>query len=170
MECLQDGGVSQVTAKATHSLFFRSWCCCLGYSFRAGVCICFPNTKQVPLYVLSWQFFLFYVNHVLFQPSKQLQYSPGFIFHLNQSKDWNMHVLYAKYILFLTDQGQFCIYALTQLAVLDLRNISDKCLVEISVCKPLDLMNQHSLDKQVFLKLVISRLVLIEVLDIRCCG
>lgn len=49
MECLQDGGVSQVTAKGTRSLFFRSWCCCLGYLFRAGVCICFPNTEQVPL-------------------------------------------------------------------------------------------------------------------------
>lgn len=32
------------------------------------------------------RFFLLYVKQVLFQPSKQLQYSPGFIFHLNRAR------------------------------------------------------------------------------------
>lgn len=43
--------------------------------------------------------------------------------------------------------------SVSQLAVFDLRNISDKYLVEIEACKPLYLMNHHSLDKTSFLEI-----------------
>lgn len=44
-------------------------------------------------------------------------------------------------------------YSVSQLTIFDLRNISDKYLVEIEACKPLDLMNHHSLDEKSFLKI-----------------
>lgn len=43
--------------------------------------------------------------------------------------------------------------SVSQLTVFDLRNISDKHLVEIEACKPLDLMNHHSLGKTSFLEI-----------------
>lgn len=42
--------------------------------------------------------------------------------------------------------------SVSQLTVFDLRNISDKYLVEIEACKALDLMNHHFLDKTSFLE------------------
>lgn len=43
--------------------------------------------------------------------------------------------------------------SVSQLTVFDLRNVSDKYLVEIEACKPLDLMNHHSLGKTSFLEI-----------------
>lgn len=43
--------------------------------------------------------------------------------------------------------------SVSQLIVFDLRNFSDKYLVEIEACKRLNLMNHHSLDKRNFLKI-----------------
>lgn len=42
--------------------------------------------------------------------------------------------------------------SVSQLTIFDLRNFSDKYLVETEACKLLDLMN-HSLDKRSFLKI-----------------
>lgn len=60
--------------------------------------------------------------------------------------------------------------SVSQLTVFDLRNISDKYLVEIEACKPLDLMNHHSLDKKVALKSIIPGIVLNQSSDARFCG
>lgn len=43
--------------------------------------------------------------------------------------------------------------SVSHLIIFDLRNISDKYLVEIDARKPLDLMNHHSLDKTSLLEI-----------------
>lgn len=88
-----------------------------------------------------------------------MQYSSAFMFLLSQVQPGVEHAyfIYQGTSLFsrlemhhlhvVKDDSVFL------LTVFDLRNISDKYLVEIEACKPLDLMNHHSLDKTSFLKI-----------------
>lgn len=51
-----------------------------------------------------------------------------------------------------------------------LRNISDKYLVEIEDCKPLDLTNHHSLDKTSFLEISHPWISFNQALHKKWCG
>lgn len=93
------------------------------------------------------RFFLFYIKQVLFRASKQLQYSLAFVLLLIQTKTGTCLFLYAKWVLHLTDWRWFCVclscthgerwFCFSTHTAFDLRNISDKYLLEIGTCKPL---------------------------------
>lgn len=91
--------------------------------------------------------------------SKQLEHSPASTFLRSQVEPGLEHAYFICQGTALFSRLEMCHvhvvedYSVSQLTIFDLRNISDKYLVEIEACKPLDLMNHHFLDEKSFLKI-----------------
>lgn len=88
-----------------------------------------------------------------------MQYSATLMFLLSQVEPGLEHAYFICQGTALFSRLEMCHLhvvkgdSVSQPTVFDLRNISDKYLVEIEACKPFDLMNHHSLDKRNFLKI-----------------